>query len=52
MSAKEEIQKLSSEEIFKLLMAYSDYVMDFDCEQGEPVCVKEFFEWEYQDSQA
>lgn len=42
------LEKLEKEELLDLIYEYNNYVMDFDQENGWPVCVKEFFSIEYQ----
>lgn len=46
----EEILKLPRDELAKLLFAYGDYVYQVVNEnEGEPVCVEEFYENDYQE---
>ena len=56
MQKKEDIynklEELSKEDLLKLLMAYSDYVMSFYEEHdlgSFPVCIYEFYDNEYQE---
>lgn len=45
------MESLTKEELLELIKAYSDYVMEYYEEHDEgqyPVCVKEFYDYEYQ----
>ena len=45
-----ELKNLPKDELIKLLLAYSDYVQQVVSEnEGEPVCVAEFYEYDYQE---
>jgi hypothetical protein len=48
IKGKKMLEKLEKEELLDLIYEYNNYVMDFDQENGWPVCVKEFFSIEYQ----
>jgi len=43
-------EDLEYEDLLHLTSEYSNYIMEFDCkESGHPVCVSEFYEYEYQE---
>lgn len=48
------LEKLNKEDLLKLLMAYSDYIMNFyeehDC-SSFPVCIYEFYDNEHQEKE-
>lgn len=44
-----DFNKLKKAELVALLEAYSDYVMGFTMREGWPVCVREFYDSEWED---
>lgn len=44
-------EDLSKKELIDLIVAYNDYVIEYfeEHEEGNPVCVSEFFDNEYQE---
>jgi len=43
-------EDLEYEDLLHLAGEYSNYIMEFDCEQsGHPVCIYEFYKNEYQE---
>lgn len=52
---KERLNGLNKDELIDLLMAYNDYILDFDEDfqsvplDRTPVCVMEFYDNEYQE---
>lgn len=45
-----EYDELDWEDIHRVAREYSNYVMEFDYEEsGTPVCIREFYENEYQE---
>lgn len=52
---KERLKQLDKEELIDLIIAYNDYILDFDEEFNSvvldriPICVMEFYDNEYQE---
>ena len=52
---EERLKQLDKEELIDLIMAYNDYILDFDEEFNSvvldriPICVMEFYDNEYQE---
>ena len=45
----EQFEDLSKEELLNFMGAYDIYIDNFDYASGEPVCMLEFYDNEYQD---